>query len=967
MFPWSETSQSQRMRRRRRLSDEERLLDAWHKDLCGGGELPEVEIISLLEEQIPQYKLRADTLTQFIGYENQDWFIPSPALKPEDSNTAALTTDQIRETLNYFLLCSNRVSQMTKTYNDIEAVTRLLEEKEKDIELTARIGKELLAHNQKLESNVASLETELRTANEKITQLAHELTKKTELIQILTNDVEEFGSEASTPVGSGQINFEMLQHRISRLEEENVSLRKEACQLAAATDECEEQEKRLMSDLSAQLSLVRGDLSSVASDADKWRDQSLQYKTLADSLQERLTVAEQKLTGVTKENEELSCMVTISRETQSELASELADVKDRYQEVLSLLQEAQEGLKRQRKRGTPQARGGPLFPSLHSHVAAPITCQASTMLQHDSLASELECSLFSELSLDSGIGASGSVPSYRKVFETVRCASGGSSLGGSTAGSSPIPPLARIGGGASTMMTSSQQARMSSGVMMTSSNQQLPAHLVRTRRLDSVGGSDSEGSEDFTYMTGSRATRGGTPACTDLEAALRRLTPSAIQARRAALGSDLVAGDSGDIRTPDSIMSTGSISQMSWKMPDKLKIVKPLEGSLTLHHWSQLATPSLGGLLDDNPGVRVQGGTGLEALGLQTYSLDDVEEDEEVVHPGKSFQGSHHITTWTNSTVMHPDDCTSVTPSIVGSQMCSAMSSRVSSRVSSAVATPISSRSRRNSTSTFSTALGLAKMLNERGIKAATPSTLGSPVYSPTATPANSPDHSPPSSPDRSRSPSPGGGVTAPGGGYSSPLGLPGFLMSSGAELLRRTLVGTHNSRQQERHHQRRSRERTRALVCQNKKTNIGLVETLERIGLETIMSPASSASSSTSSTPAQLQGVLTERSQPSRVPPLVDDVITTGMGVPGRPGTSVLQARLRGASPLNSGGQTPLNGRKLRTRPDLGTVRGGPTRPDLGKVRGAPGPSQQQDRQPQQTSLGTLSSMLFGRKGGLL
>lgn len=29
--------------------------------------MPEVEIISLLEEQIPQYRLRADTLTQFQG------------------------------------------------------------------------------------------------------------------------------------------------------------------------------------------------------------------------------------------------------------------------------------------------------------------------------------------------------------------------------------------------------------------------------------------------------------------------------------------------------------------------------------------------------------------------------------------------------------------------------------------------------------------------------------------------------------------------------------------------------------------------------------------------------------------------------------------------------------------------------------------------------------------------------------
>lgn len=57
-------------------------------------------------------------------------------------------------------------------------------QKEKDLELTARIGKELLASNQRLENNVTSLETELRTTNEKLTQLHHELLKKTELIQV---------------------------------------------------------------------------------------------------------------------------------------------------------------------------------------------------------------------------------------------------------------------------------------------------------------------------------------------------------------------------------------------------------------------------------------------------------------------------------------------------------------------------------------------------------------------------------------------------------------------------------------------------------------------------------------------------------------------------------------------------------------------------------------------------------------
>lgn len=55
-----------------------------------------------------------------------------------------------------------------------------------------------------------------------------------------------------------------------------------------------------------------------------------------------------------------------------------------------MLAETQEQLKNQRKRAMPIARGG-LFPSL---VAAP---------QPDSIACELESSLYSELSLDSGI------------------------------------------------------------------------------------------------------------------------------------------------------------------------------------------------------------------------------------------------------------------------------------------------------------------------------------------------------------------------------------------------------------------------------------------------------------------------------------------------------------------------------------------------------------------------------------
>lgn len=89
------------------------------------------------------------------------------------------------------VLCGNRVSQMTRAYDDIEAVTRLLEEKEKDLELTVQIGKELLTQNNLLESRLAELECDLKSANEDRTQLVHELHKKNELILVLTNDGED--------------------------------------------------------------------------------------------------------------------------------------------------------------------------------------------------------------------------------------------------------------------------------------------------------------------------------------------------------------------------------------------------------------------------------------------------------------------------------------------------------------------------------------------------------------------------------------------------------------------------------------------------------------------------------------------------------------------------------------------------------------------------------------------------------
>lgn len=79
-----------------------------------------------------------------------------------------------------------------------------------------------------------------------------------------------------------------------------------------------------------------------------------------------------------------------------------------------------------------------------------------------------------------------------------------------------------------------------------------------------------------------------------------------------------------------------------------------------------------------NIGVTIRGGRGLDELGLHLYSLSDVEEDED--YPGKQYETLSSIYTYTNSTVMHPDDGMSLTSSLPQSQMSSKINSISSSR-----------------------------------------------------------------------------------------------------------------------------------------------------------------------------------------------------------------------------------------------------------------------------------------------
>ncbi|KAG7266066.1 hypothetical protein CRUP_006996 [Coryphaenoides rupestris] len=128
-----------------------------------------------------------------------------------------LSNNQVRRRL----LCADRVGQMTKTYNDIDAITRLLEEKERDLELAARIGQSLLKKNSNLTEQNDYLE-------EQVGRIAEEMTKAYNDIDAITRLLEEKERDLELAARIGQ----SLLKKNSNLTEQNDYLEEQVGRIA---------------------------------------------------------------------------------------------------------------------------------------------------------------------------------------------------------------------------------------------------------------------------------------------------------------------------------------------------------------------------------------------------------------------------------------------------------------------------------------------------------------------------------------------------------------------------------------------------------------------------------------------------------------------------------------------------------------------------------------------------------------
>ncbi|XP_030645241.1 trafficking kinesin-binding protein 1 [Chanos chanos] len=752
---------------------------------------------------------------------------------------------------------------MTKTYNDIDAVTRLLEEKERDLELAARIGQSLLKKNRVLSEQNEYLEEQVGSIREEVAQLHHELNLKDELLQFYTNTAEESEEEANSPTSRNKVMssvlsgsaLDVLQRKLRDLEEENLSLRSEASHLKSETETYEEKEHQLVNDCVNELRQSSLQISSIAEElARKTEDASRQQEEITHLLSQIVDL-QKKAKTYAVENEELSQHLCAAKDAQRQLTAELQELEEKYCECLEMLHEAQEELKNLRNRSVS--------------AGTPRRCHPLGLFPMDSLAAEIEGTMRKEFSQTEPESEIHKIH-HKRVFETVK------NINQSVRQRAVVPPTANIPG----------------------SNQSLSSSSDRS------GSTLDNRAQSLLLETGATETSVDTPekrsGSEDLKLALRRLSLRRqnclserrfFEEERERRSSGFQDGGLriGGLVPSESIMSLGTLVSRPY-LPDKLQIVKPLEGSATLQQWQQLAQPNLGGILDTRPGVVPKGFRPLELDLDEVYHYADYEEDEPgeqyfqnlpttttpnpilipslchcvaVYYPGKCMAHTSSTYTFTTCRIMHPsDEITHVTPSLNPVPTSSVMSGSLKSTPAATPCTPRrmslsqsqSFTNLRDSTKTFSTSLGLVRLLQERGISAAVyqPQSWdrgsGGVLLSTSVAPSPIPDPqrptTPPNSPTR-RTPSPGAAIdedSSEAFSFKSPS-YENFLASKPARSILKEVVGASGPQARD------CESQTDVSVY-----NLNLVDKLKRLGLA---SPGSGTTGAAIPRPAPILGPL--------------------------------------------------------------------------------------------------------------
>ncbi|THD22629.1 hypothetical protein D915_006718 [Fasciola hepatica] len=686
--------------------------------------LTEIELISLTANRpTPRYRLRVDPCTAFLGYNHQDFSGARKATKrlksilplsfgglttipsvdnlhdlvlkkssacpdtsvgfgetdeeselEDEESSLSFSSEQIEGILDYFLLCGLRVSQMAHTYEDLEAITHLLEEeggggelginakyaflielrwrcfrndkpqvrffyakeiqavrmdsspasvpfihsrtrelirsrtsrlflsislaraqKQNDLELAAKIGKNLLDKNHELERRLSEAEKKLTSTEDTISQLQHDLNIRDNLLQIYSRDHQD---DDRTSLSSGLISPVPVAGLISD----------------------------------------SGDRFSLSSVSCAYLNQKLR------ELEEENYVLREELAA---ENEMLVNRLQESQTSQQRLITELGQMRDKYDECLSLFNEARSAdisqfsnppirfflhppplllfksevrLLRKRSRRahlrfgyTPSQCATGVYPinstpcpndqGQSDGSSSSLDIATGSEIAENSLASDLARTAAKDCAINNVSRLFRAMDQARQVHEQIECGCARPSSSGKYSEYGPEDNVSSSG----CFSGSEPSEKPSRGTH--SHTPCSRARIVDTSSHDvcssplTMAGVNDETLKRHSWF--------GSPIIHDDCVNPRRAGPHGELTLQNSLDDNLLLSDSPHI--PSSDPST-VYAQSYARLPQRLKLIKPLDGSEVLQQWQRLATPSFTRALFDAPLPGVRGRAGVATI-----------------------------------------------------------------------------------------------------------------------------------------------------------------------------------------------------------------------------------------------------------------------------------------------------------------------------------------------------------------
>ncbi|EGT60408.1 hypothetical protein CAEBREN_29284 [Caenorhabditis brenneri] len=242
---------------------------------------------------------------------------------------------------------------------DCNGLMVILEKKDRDLELAAKIGQSLLEQNKDLQTKNEFLEESVNKNLDTIVQLKHELNQRIELLRVYSH-LDDDGVPRSN-------SDESLRERLKSTKSENERLRQE-CDLLRQETAIFTAQKNNTYQLEKQLDYANDKVMGLQKMIEqKTSELTSQYENTGRLMRE-LSDKEKKEKMIESEKDEMGQLLIEMIQRHDTMQSELKEMQDQYAELMANFAETESELNKLRSSGNLRMSYDSLYDSLASEM-----------------------------------------------------------------------------------------------------------------------------------------------------------------------------------------------------------------------------------------------------------------------------------------------------------------------------------------------------------------------------------------------------------------------------------------------------------------------------------------------------------------------------------------------------------------------------------------------------------------------